>query len=102
MKKIVKFAFAAGLATMAFFFTNTEEASSVIQYPGRWECVDQPHKTSQVGTYESSVADGNYMHIGCRLTTMNTCWAITAGGLELYNGREKGLVDFWNVTLNHH
>ncbi len=102
MKKIVKFAFAAGLATMAFFFTNTEEASSVIQYPGRWECVSHPGLTTQRGTYEGSHSDGDYMHIACRHTQTGNCWAITAGGLELYNGVEKGLVDFWSINLNHH
>ncbi len=97
MKKLVKFAFAAGLATMAFFFTNTNEATSLTQYLGRWECVDQPFKTSQMGEHRGSFQDGNMMQIGCSRSWDQVCWEITSGSLNVYDDFKNGPADFWDT-----
>lgn len=90
MKKIVKFAFAAGLATMAFFFTNTEEANSLTSHLGHWECVDAPMVKERTGRLQRVVEDGNYMHIWCSGSHLTWCWKITHFSLDLNDGWGDG------------
>ncbi len=97
MKKIVKFAFAAGLATMAFFFTNTEEATSLTQYEGSWVCVDNPNQTFQSGDHVVTYGDENLKRIGCSWSAFTTCWKITERSLDVYDSHSHFEADIWGT-----